>query len=195
MLWPLRTQFGDVAELVPILGVCALAAAGPFAAVRQLFKAMSDNQFCTGAFNHMHNELASAQSDDLGPETLAGPMQLRRALDLRNVSFAFPDAALPTLDEVSLRIGARTTAEVVWPPGAGKTTILDIVPGLLTPQSGALVVDGGPIDAGSVRNWQHPIGHVSPETYLGSRLIDRQSQKSTVAASAMAERKTFGHRS
>ncbi|MBX3024828.1 ABC transporter ATP-binding protein [bacterium] len=90
--------------------------------------------------------------------------QLRRAIEVRQVRFAYDDG--PVLDGVSLVIPAGEMVAVVGPSGAGKTTIADLVIGLLEPQAGAVMVDDVPLDTCDAARWRAMIGYVPQDTFL-----------------------------
>lgn len=165
VLWLLRDGSG-VADLIPVLGVYALAAARLFPALQQLFRAMSAGQFGNAALAHIYRELTSEKGAPLGPETAQRTIPLHRSMELRDIAFSFPDSSAPAVKNVSFTIEARTTLGIVGSTGAGKTTILDIILGLLEPQSGSLIVDGTEIDASCKRDWQRCIGYVPQEIFL-----------------------------
>jgi len=63
-------------------------------------------------------------------------------VQLASVSFSFKDASQPTLNQVSLTVSAGTQAALMGPSGAGKSTIADIICGVLSPDSGEVLIDG-----------------------------------------------------
>ena len=70
------------------------------------------------------------------------------------------------LNDLSLTIPANKTVALVGGSGAGKTTIADIILGLLTPQAGEMRVDGEIITQAKVRAWQRLIGYVPQQIFL-----------------------------
>jgi ATP-binding cassette subfamily C protein len=76
----------------------------------------------------------------------------------RCVRFGY-DAAKPVLDGLSLEIRAGSSVALVGGSGAGKTTLVDVLLGLLEPQSGAVLIDGIPLASVRAR-WQRSIGYV-----------------------------------
>ena len=70
------------------------------------------------------------------------------------------------LNDLSLRIPANKTVALVGGSGAGKTTIADVILGLLTPQAGEMRVDGEIITQAKVRAWQRLIGYVPQQIFL-----------------------------
>jgi ATP-binding cassette subfamily B protein len=78
------------------------------------------------------------------------------ALELRDVSFAYPDSDVQVLRSVNLALPRGAVVALVGENGAGKSTLLSIVLGLYTPTGGAVLVDGAPL-----RGWTSPQRRVS----------------------------------
>ena len=87
------------------------------------------------------------------------------ALALEGVSYAYDGTETRVLDDVRLQIRSGESVGVVGPTGAGKTTLVDLIVGLLSPSSGRITIDG--VDLSSRLSWwQRRIGYVPQETYL-----------------------------
>ena len=93
------------------------------------------------------------------------PPMLRDTLACEEVSFRYEDGAPLALERVSLAIRRGESIGIVGPTGAGKSTLVDVLLGLLPPTSGRVMVDGAPL-AGRERAWQRQIGYVSQDVYL-----------------------------
>ncbi len=89
---------------------------------------------------------------------------LARALELHDVRFGYADG--PVLHDVDLVIAAGRTTAIVGPSGGGKSTIADLVVGLLTPDAGRITIDGVPLDGSSIPAWRHRIGYVNQDPFL-----------------------------
>jgi len=89
---------------------------------------------------------------------------LTDGIEFDDVSFAYGEHRI--LDGVSLKIPAGVITCLVGDSGSGKTTIADLVIGLITPQSGQIRVDGRPLEALDARSWRHSIGYVPQENLL-----------------------------
>ena len=90
--------------------------------------------------------------------------QLNSSIQLHCVSFAYRDR--PILQEASLTIPVGQFTAIVGPSGAGKTTIADLITGLLQPQKGNIQIDDVPLNKLNLQQWRRMIGYVPQETLL-----------------------------
>ncbi|MBF0425123.1 MAG: ABC transporter ATP-binding protein [Magnetococcales bacterium] len=88
-----------------------------------------------------------------------------KGVELRQVSFAYGDEK-PVLSEVNLTIPKGSTVALVGGSGGGKTTLADLIMGLLRPTGGELLLDGIPLTGYDPASWRRAIGYVSQETLL-----------------------------
>lgn len=167
----LLLEGGSLANVLPIIGLFAFAGARLIPALEQVYRALTALRFGKPALDALHKDLAI--SDQVGTRTKANepheqsePIRLRSRIELDRVSYTYPGGTRPVLSDLSLVIDARTTVGIVGTTGAGKTTVLDIVLGLLEPQHGGLLVDGNRISAATARAWQRNIGYVSQSIFL-----------------------------
>ena len=85
---------------------------------------------------------------------------------MENVAYHYPKAAKTSLQvaELSIRVGERIG--IVGGTGAGKTTIADLMLGLLAPSEGRILVDGIAVDDSNRRRWQQSVAYVPQEIFL-----------------------------
>ncbi len=95
------------------------------------------------------------------------PLSLEREILLSNVDFSYQKGGnQQVLRDLNLAIAAGSTMAVVGPSGAGKTTLADLLMGLLTPDRGSVSVDGRVLDGHRLFAWRQAVGYVSQETFL-----------------------------
>jgi subfamily B ATP-binding cassette protein MsbA len=90
---------------------------------------------------------------------------LKDGIELRHVSYSYGRGE-QVLEDVSLTLPARAVTAFVGFSGGGKTTLLDLLSGLLQPTDGSILVDGTPLDAYTLSSWRSRIGYVTQETLL-----------------------------
>jgi ABC-type bacteriocin/lantibiotic exporter with double-glycine peptidase domain len=93
-----------------------------------------------------------------------------QTLQLKNVHFQYCEDRRPALSDISLEIRPGETISIVGPTRAGKSTLLDLLTGLLEPQSGVIEVDGERLEE-RVREWQSLIGYVSEDSFFTERSL------------------------
>ena len=90
--------------------------------------------------------------------------KLERSIELRGVRLAYDGA--PVFDGLDLEIPRGGITAIIGASGAGKTTIVDLVTGLVRPDAGQVVVDGVPLGELHLSRWRRCIGYVTQETML-----------------------------
>ncbi|MGB5586283.1 MAG: ATP-binding cassette domain-containing protein, partial [Gammaproteobacteria bacterium] len=108
--------------------------------------------------------------------------QLEQAIELDNVSFVYGEHTV--LNGVSVEIPARKLTCLLGESGAGKTTIADLVIGLVQPSAGQVLIDGQPLDGLDLAAWRRSIGYVPQESLL---LHDTVMHNVTLGASGLNE--------
>jgi ABC-type multidrug transport system fused ATPase/permease subunit len=96
----------------------------------------------------------------------------KKMITLNNIQYNYPNALRTTLKDINLTIPAKSTIGLVGATGCGKTTIVDIILGLLKPQKGTLKVDGKVITEQNTRAWQRSIGYVPQNIYLSDDTVE-----------------------
>jgi subfamily B ATP-binding cassette protein MsbA len=90
----------------------------------------------------------------------------RVSIEFEDVTYTYPEADRPALDAVTMRIAAGERLALVGPNGSGKTTLVTLLPRLLEPQSGRVLVDGIDLATVNLRSIRRQIGVVTQETVL-----------------------------
>lgn len=91
---------------------------------------------------------------------------IRDGICFKNVSFNYGEPSSFELKKLNFTIKARAITAFVGRSGAGKTTIFDLILGLLIPCEGQILVDGMAVDEGSLLSWRRGIGYVPQEPFL-----------------------------
>ena len=161
----LMTGSGSFAAAMPTIALYAFAGYRLMPALQQIYGAFTQLRFAGPALDALHKDLNSLQAADTQHGDLS-PLRLSQAISLNQVSYSYPKAPQPALNDIDLTIPAHSTVGFVGATGSGKTTTVDVILGLLEPQEGALNIDGQPISASNRRQWQRAIGYVPQHIYL-----------------------------
>ncbi len=119
------------------------------------------------AWTDIQTFLAECQDhSEAGEIDTASAPTLTRELTLRNVTFAYTPGSPTILDDITLTLPAGRITTLAGLSGAGKSTVADLLLGLLFPQSGTVAADGTPITRANARAWRFRVGYVSQDTPL-----------------------------
>lgn len=105
-----------------------------------------------------------------GTESRKPPIE--HGIELREVSYRYLNASENAISEVSLYIPKGSSVAFTGPSGAGKTTTVDVILGLLKPCSGQVLVDGRDIHT-DLRGWQRVIGYIPQRIFLSDDTVRR----------------------
>ncbi len=89
-----------------------------------------------------------------------------QSIEFQNISFRYPSAADDALKEINLTIPAGQTLAIVGPNGCGKTTLVSLLPRLLDPTAGQVLVDGADVGEYSIRSLRRQIGIVTQDSVI-----------------------------
>jgi len=137
----------------------------PMIALGWVVNLMQRGTASLGRINQILHERPSIAS----PENPVRLTSFRGEIEFRNVSVRFPTGA--ALDGISLSIPAGSTVAIVGHTGCGKTTLVNLVPRLLDPTEGSVMVDGVDLRELSPEDLRRRIGFVPQETFLFSTTI------------------------
>ena len=166
----LSHRAGGVATALPILSMLALGAQRLLPLMQQLYGNWS---VVLGGHAALADVLAlldqplPKQSSLLEPE----PLVMGRSIQFKDVRFQYNSNSPWVLDEVNLTISKGTRVGIIGSTGSGKSTVLDLLMGLLQPTRGNILVDGKLITADDNRAWQRSISHVPQSIYLADTSI------------------------
>jgi ATP-binding cassette, subfamily B, bacterial PglK len=91
---------------------------------------------------------------------------------LDRVTYQYPGVTEPSLKDISLALRRGESIGLIGKSGAGKTTLVDVILGLLVPDSGEIKVDGVSVNE-NLRSWQNLIGYIPQSIFLTDDTIER----------------------
>jgi ABC-type multidrug transport system fused ATPase/permease subunit len=159
----------SINEVLPTLGVFAFAGLRIFPAIQLMYLSLTTLRTTAATLDSVHRDYMEVVMQD-GPRARrrhgTAPLRLKDHLELHEILYSYPLAERAALAGLSLEVRANTTVGIVGGTGAGKTTAVDVLLGLLHPQAGTLRVDGTAITPANLRSWQGVLGYVPQQIYL-----------------------------
>lgn len=157
-----------MAELVPAIGLLAVAAQRLVPELGHIYKTFTTMETGAAAVDVVHEDLIlnTRSADAALPRTPPAPLGLKRSLVLKDICYRYPRAERQGLSDINLAVRAGEKIGIVGSTGAGKTTLADVVLGLLEPVTGELRVDDRPITTNNLHAWQRSVGYVPQDIFL-----------------------------
>ncbi|AIQ27579.1 MULTISPECIES: ABC transporter ATP-binding protein [unclassified Paenibacillus] len=116
--------------------------------------------------------LAAVEHDRVEGGEAVAPMILKHGLEARNVDFRYhPHEPEYSLQNVNVSIPARKMTAIVGRSGAGKSTLVDLLMGLMQPETGEILADGAPITGERLLSYRRSIGYVAQDPFLYNATI------------------------
>ena len=160
----------DVKGFVAILASLALAAFRLFPSVGRLTTNLNAIMYNRPRLDSMYEMLKEIEEDDtyqlkMADPDDAEPLGFEDKLQIKNVRWKYPAGQEDVLRGLSLEIHKGESVALIGPSGAGKTTLADVVLGLLKPQEGQILLDGVDVYQ-NLAGWAKIIGYVPQAVYL-----------------------------
>lgn len=161
---------GGFAAALPVIALYAFAGYRLMPALQQIYSAFTQLRYVTPALNALHADLAGPCGTYQLDKNFA-TLSLTQSIALDKIVYRYPNSTQPSLKAISLNIPVKSTVGFVGTTGSGKTTLVDLILGLLEPQEGELRVDGQAVVSANRSQWQRCIGYVPQHIYLSDDTI------------------------
>lgn len=177
VLYLLATHNGNLGTILPVLSIYAMAGFKILPALQQVYSSMSQIRGNLASFEavredlHESSELRQQERANLKKSNESGQLVPHEAIRLENIVFSYPGTREFALGGVNMEIPANRMIGLVGASGSGKSTIIDILLGLMDPDEGQLSIDGTPIGNENKRQWQNTLGFVPQNIFLSDASI------------------------
>jgi ABC-type bacteriocin/lantibiotic exporter with double-glycine peptidase domain len=163
----------DAGELLPVLGLYAFAGYRLMPALQLIFAGLASIRHNTSALDVLFNEMRDSADIVALAQEPEDRLPIHSEVGLVNVEFQYPGQSGWALRSINVSLAKNTSIALVGSTGCGKTTIVDLLMGLLPPVQGELRVDGVAVSEDRLRSWQRNIGHVPQQIFLRDDTIAR----------------------
>jgi HlyD family secretion protein len=172
VLYLLAAHEGNLGNILPILSMYALAGFKLLPAFQQIYASLATVKGNIASFDILEEDLVASQHiTQAQPADKAGKLSLREGITLDNTHFCYPGTEEKALSGLTLEVPVNHVIGLVGATGSGKSTAIDVLLGLITPQCGALKIDGKPLSGQALRAWQNNVGFVPQSIFLSDASI------------------------
>lgn len=157
---------GGLETVIPLLGIYALAGYRMLPAIQAIYQALAHYRYSGEFLNQIIADLPQLEALPAIPHKNPPTLHLKHDIRLENVHYHYPNETTGGLQEINLTIPRGHIIGIVGGTGAGKSTLVNVFLGLLTPSQGTIRIDGTHITDENRRAWTTSIGYVPQDIFL-----------------------------
>ena len=165
LLLALMARGGNFSNIIPVLTLYAFAGYRLIPALQQIYYSNTQLSFSESSLDSLYKDLIKLNTIEK-EEGKTKIIPFTKVIKFNHIYFNYNDNKNTTLEDINITIPVFSKIGIVGPTGCGKTTLVDIMLGLLYPQKGTLTVDETVINNYNKRSWQKIIGYVPQQIYL-----------------------------
>ncbi|WP_319475418.1 ABC transporter ATP-binding protein [Marispirochaeta aestuarii] len=173
----LTVSGGKMSEIIPLVSIYAYAGFRLMPALRILFKnagtIRAAGPIIQALYDDIHyntDDVEMSRSEAEKLQETGERLSFKKEIALTNIRFSYPSSPSPVLIDINISIRKYTTVAFVGSTGCGKTTLVDIILGLLKGE-GTITVDRETICNDNLRNWQLNFGYVPQQIFLADDTV------------------------
>jgi ABC-type multidrug transport system fused ATPase/permease subunit len=153
-------------EYIPLLTVYVFSAYRLLPILQKIFRGIASIRYYFPVIENLYKDFKELPEGIALTDNKISRINLSRDILLKNIAFAYPNTDKDILKNQTLKIKVNTSIALVGTTGCGKTTLADVILGLLEPQGGKIFVDDIEINSTNVKNWQMNLGYVPQSIFL-----------------------------
>ena len=165
----LLKKSGNFNSALPVISLYVFAGYRIMPALQQIYASVSYLRFIGPALDKLYKDMFELMS--VPQYRNENNLIFKSSLSLKNISYRYAESTMKSLNNININIDAKNTVGIIGSTGSGKTTIVNIILGLLFPEKGCLYVDGKKLSRNYIKIWQKFIGYVPQNIYLSDDTV------------------------
>ena len=134
---------GIFVDAIPLISVYAFAGYRLIPSIQKVYNAINSLKFADTAITNLYLDLKNLKTSEINVDQKI--LQFNKSITLNNISYCYPNSSRFSVKDVKITIPVRKTIGIIGATGSGKTTIVDIILGLLDAQKGTIEIDNNVI--------------------------------------------------
>jgi ATP-binding cassette subfamily C protein len=160
-------QGQELSAILPNLGVIAFAGYRVLPSIQMIYAQMTQIEGNRTSLEEVYTEFLAAETESIHtPQPPPQRMPWKNSIRLLNLTFQYPNSKRPAVKNLTVTIPKNASIGIVGATGCGKSTLVELILGLLTPSSGQILIDDIPLTTANARNWRAGIGYVPQDIFL-----------------------------
>ena len=157
---------GDLTSSLPILSLYAIAGYRLLPSLQRAFLAMTKLKHTFPVVDSLYEDLNYSASAETVNDERNQILHFENKIKFDQIKFSYEEADQVILTDIDLEIRKGEIVAFVGTTGSGKTTLIDLIVGLLQPDSGEVLIDDQPLNKTNTKSWQKQIGYVQQDVFL-----------------------------
>jgi ATP-binding cassette subfamily C protein len=164
---------GDVGVIIPLVSLYAFAGKRLMPALQTIYSSITQIYYSQAILDKIYNDMiVEEESERTSPETpLQEDIPFHRSIFLRDIQFRYAANTRDIIDHLNLEIPKGSVVGFAGSTGSGKTTLVDIILGLLSPGHGRVMIDDTLLTPENASAWRRKLGYVPQDIYLSDDTI------------------------
>lgn len=162
----LNIDHKDFLTLLPIISLFAFAGYRMLPAFQQIYLAISQIRYSSIIVDYMQSTFKSIDEFIQISKNSRKKIDFKTSIKLIDVNFKYKDSKNLIINGLNLTIPSKSKIGIIGPTGGGKTTLVDLIIGLLEPDSGEIYIDNVKLDNQTKYSWHKKIGYVAQDIFL-----------------------------
>ncbi|WP_428398089.1 ABC transporter ATP-binding protein [Marinobacter salarius] len=166
--------YGSVQEALPVLSLFALAGYRLMPEMQAVYRHIAEIRVTESVLDSVYNDLKRLEESSRPMQRASvekWPSFNEPVIEVSSIHYSYPKTEKEALSDINLKIQPFSTVGIVGSTGSGKTTLVDVLLGLLPPKQGKLIVGGVEVEPSNVRSWQNRIGYVPQQIFLTDNTV------------------------
>jgi len=160
-----------IESIVPILGALALGFQRLLPILQQTYASIISIRGSYDSFSDVIFLLDQKVELEDSSENFSNNLMFKSMIELKNISYKYNNESPLILSKINLTITKGSCIGIIGKTGSGKSTLIDIIMGLLVQSNGLIEVDKKPINLNNLINWRSHISHVPQSIFLTDNTI------------------------
>jgi len=165
----MMSKTGNFDNILPIISLYVFVGYRLMPSLQMMYMSLSNLTFVTSSIKKLSDDVKYLKYDNASENQIV--LSFKNKIEVKNVVYSYPNSSRVAIKNVNLFVDAGSTIGIIGATGSGKTTIVDIILGLLEPQSGKLIIDGNKLTKKNIKSWQRSIGYVPQHIYLSDDTV------------------------
>ena len=165
-------QTGSLNQGLPIISLYAFAGYRLLPSLQRIYSSVTNITYIKSSLDKLYYDLKLFNNNKKIKNPNYFNLNFNKEINLNNVSFKYQNSSKEILQNIDLNIPKNSKIGIIGATGSGKTTLVDIILGLLKPTEGTLEVDGKKITNKNFEEWQSLVGYAPQFIYLLDKTIE-----------------------